>query len=226
MKKIYLLMLAAVFACGITPARAQMDQGTFSIIPRLGFLSSYMSQMPNLPINDNIELKKTFFPGFLVGADVEYQFTDMFSVAAGLNYTCQGGKWKNYSIPRYELKDIQMVLGYLNLPVVANIYLFDGFALKAGVQLGFLTNANSEFKLITHNPNGTIDSEKFDESIRSDCNKLDFSIPVGLSYEFNDQLIIDARYHLGLIRLNKEIDPDGTPRNRAFVVTVGYRFPL
>ena len=226
MKKIYLWMLAAIFACGITPARAQLDQGTFSIIPRLGFLSSNLSQMPNLPINDHIELKKTLFPGFLVGADVEYQFTDMFSVAAGLNYTCQGGKWKNYSIPRYELKDIQMVLGYLNLPVVANVYLFDGFALKAGVQLSLLTNADSEYKLITHNANGTIDSDKYDESIRSDCNKLDFSIPVGLSYEFSEQLIIDARYHLGLIRLNKEKDPDENPCNRAFVVTVGYRFPL
>ena len=219
-------MLTAIFACGITPVRAQMEPGSFSIIPKLGFLGSYLSQMPDLPINDHIELKKRIFPGFLIGAEAEYQFTEMFSVAAGLNYTCQGGKWQNYSIPKYELKDIQMVLGYLNLPVVANVYLFDGFALKAGVQLGFLTNADSECKLITHNPNGTIDLDKYDESIRSDCNKLDFSIPVGLSYEFGDQLIIDARYHLGLIRLNKEKDPDENPCNRAFIVTVGYRFPL
>ncbi len=226
MKKIYLWILAAVFVCGITPARAQLDPGTFSIIPKLGFLGSYMTQMPDLPINDNVELKKTIFPGFLVGADVEYQITDMFSLAAGLNYTCQGGKWKNYAVPNYELKDVQMVLGYLNLPVVANVYLFEGFALKAGVQLGFLTNANSQCTLLTRNPNGTVDVDKYDLSIRSDCNKLDFTIPVGLSYEFGDKLILDARYNLGLIRLNKEKDPDDNPYNRSFLLTVGYRFPL
>lgn len=226
MKKIYLWMLAAIFSCGITPVHAQMEPGTFSIIPKLGFLGASMTHMPNLPIDENIELKKAFFPGFLVGVEAEYQLTDMFSIAAGLNYTRQGGKWKDYSVLNYELKDIQMALGYVNLPVVANVYLFDGFAVKAGVQLGYLTNADSQCKLMTHNPNGTIDIDKYDESIMSECNKLDFSIPVGISYEFGDQLIIDARYHLGLTRLNKEKDPDGNLCSRALVVTVGYRFPL
>ena len=56
-----------------------------------------------------------------------------FSLAAGLNYSMQGCKWSDYKEGKAELKEPRIALGYINLPIVANVYLFKGFAIKAGV---------------------------------------------------------------------------------------------
>lgn len=227
MKKYLLWMMSAIFFCGTTSVRAQLEQGSFSIQPKVGLLSASLTNMPNLPVDENIELKRSFFPGFLIGAECEYQLTDRFSMAAGLNYTAQGGKWKDFRRPDYEIKKTQISLGYINLPIVANVYLFEGFAIKAGVQVSYLTNANSQSTLIDkRSSNGNIETYKSDENIMDLCKKWDLSIPVGLSYELSDALIIDARYHFGLFRLTKEKDEDGDTRNRSLVVTFGYRFAL
>lgn len=223
MKKYLLGMVAAIFICSPTGVRAQLEQGSFSIMPKLGLSSTSLTNMPALPIADDIELKRSFFPGFFIGAECEYQLTGRFSLAAGLNYTAQGGRWKDFRRPDFEIKKTQIILGYVNLPVVANFYLFEGFAVKAGVQLGYLTNANMQSTFVNKGA-GIHDEDKHDESLMDDCRKWDLSIPIGLSYELSDELVIDARYHLGLTRLNKENDADGNARNRSLLVTVGYRF--
>ena len=225
MKKNLFWMFAAILFCG-SPALAQVEPGTLSIIPKLGFLGATLTHQPDLEVAEDVDLSTTLCPGFLIGADVDYQVNDFLSLSAGLNYTRQGGKWKDFRRPQIEIKDVQMILGYVNLPVMANVYLFKGFAVKAGVQLSYLTNANSQYKLIWHVPNMPVEERKYDQSIMSECNKFDFSIPFGLSYEVGDQIILDARYNFGLSRLNKEKDPDGDPCNRYFLFTVGYRFPL
>ena len=227
MMKRFSFWLAVALLCGSTSVRAQLEQGSFCITPKLGFMSASVTNMPDLPIADDIALKRSFFPGFLIGAECEYQLTDMVSVAAGLNYTHQGCKWKNYDMGNIlQIKDIQTKLGYINLPVVANVYLFKGFAIKTGVQLGYLTNANSQFKIIYKTGTGPTQDTQADDNILSDCNKLDVTIPFGASFELNENLVIDSRYHLGLTRINKDKDEDGDLRNRGFLVTIGYRFPL
>ena len=52
----------------------------------------------------------------------------------------------------------------------------------------------------------------------------DFSIPVGISYEYKN-VIIDARYKFGLSNLWKD-DSFKTEKNKVFDFTVGYRFEL
>lgn len=225
MKKSLLGAVTALLICGTTSVHAQLEPGSFSIQPKLGLASTSLTDMPALPVAEHIELDRTFFPGFLIGAECEYQLSDRFSLAAGLNYTAQGGKWKDYRRPEFEIKKTQIVLGYINVPVLANVYLFDGFALKAGVQVGFLTNANAQSTFV-EKTGGLHEIEKNDESILSDCRRWDFSIPVGISYELSDELIIDARYHFGLSRVNKEKDEDGNTRNRSLFLTIGYRFQL
>ena len=57
--------------------------------------------------------------------------------------------------------------------------------------------------------------------------KFDFSIPVGVSYQFKTPITIDARYQIGLTRLNK-YTADGVKdsKNSVFTLTVGYKFGL
>lgn len=225
MKRFSLWLMAALL-CGSTTVQAQLEPGSLCITPKLGFLSASLTNMPDLPISETDGIKRAIFPGFLIGAECEYQLTDMFSVSAGLNYTRQGSKWQNYSRPDlgYELKNLQTALGYVNLPIMANVYLFKGFAIRAGVQLGYLTNANTYYKII-YKVALTKDDE-VDENIVSDCNRLDVTIPLGISYDLTENITVGASYHLGLTRLNKEEDPDGDLLNRGILVTIGYRYPI
>ena len=225
MKRFSLWLMAALL-CGSTTVQAQLEPGSLCITPKLGFLSASLTNMPDLPISETDGIKRAIFPGFLIGAECEYQLTDMFSVSAGLNYTRQGSKWQNYSRPDlgYELKNLQTALGYVNLPIMANVYLFKGFAIRAGVQLGYLTNANTYYKII-YKVALTKDDE-VDENIVSDCNRLDVTIPLGISYDLTENITIGASYHLGLTRLNKEEDPDGDLLNRGILLTLGYRYPI
>jgi hypothetical protein len=52
-------------------------------------------------------------------------------------------------------------------------------------------------------------------------------IPVGVSYQFKEPIVIDARYQIGLTRLNK-YTADGVKdsKNSVFTLTVGYKFGL
>ena len=60
--------------------------------------------------------------------------------------------------------------------------------------------------------------------IKDECNTFDFSIPVGVSYEFDNHIVIDARYNIGITNINK--GGDVTNRNSVFLATVGYKFRL
>ena len=52
---------------------------------------------------------------------------------------------------------------------------------------------------------------------------MNLSIPLGLSYEFDD-FVIDARYNLGLTNVS---DSEGTKiKNGVIMLTVGYKIPL
>ena len=54
-------------------------------------------------------------------------------------------------------------------------------------------------------------------------NKVDLSIPIGLSYEISD-FVIDARYNFGLTHIYKD-DP-GSSKNGVIMLTEGYKIPL
>jgi hypothetical protein len=127
---------------------------------------------------------------------------------------------------------------YLNIPVMANIYIpsIKGLAIKAGVQLGILVNDQISLETIT-----VVDRELQSSVVISDndgypivtsqnttqsdiCKSVDFGIPVGLSYEYKN-ITLDARYYFGLTKIDKTENPDNA-RNRYLSITLGYRFGL
>ena len=54
-----------------------------------------------------------------------------------------------------------------------------------------------------------------------DVKKVDLSIPVGLSYEYQG-LVFDARYNIGVTKLADNYDH----YNNVIQITVGYKFAL
>ena len=234
MKKLFIL--AAMMVAAVS-ANAQFEPGTFSIQPKIGGNISWLSNTPNLPLGDvdgrQIELKKSPIIGALIGAEAEYQLANMFSLAAGLNFSMQGSGWKDYDEKigdvKFDIKDNKMNLYYINVPVVANVYLFKGFAVKAGVQVGFLVKANYEVtSIVSNDKTGQNVTTKVDKSFTSDCKKVDVAIPMGVSYQVPTiPIVIDARYNLGLTKVNKESE-DGHKdlKNNVIQLTVGYKFAL
>ena len=93
-------------------------------------------------------------------------------------------------------------LDYINIPVMANFYVAKGFALKIGVQPGILVNDN----------------------INGDCKSFNFSIPVGLSYEFNNGITLDLRGGYSLTRVDKFNNDDYKYYTDGGSLTIGYKF--
>ena len=228
MKKLMLMVAMMVAAVS---ANAQLEQGTFSLQPKAGATISWLSNMPSLSITSNTELDKTPTVGAILGVEAEYQLAEKFSLAAGINYAQQGCGWSDYSYQignnKAELKDAKIQLGYVNVPITANYYLFKGFAVKAGVQFGFLTSAKTKGTLTTEY-NGAKSSTDLDsKDFKDECKSLDISIPVGISYEFNVPVVIDLRYNIGLTKVNKEsVDGHKDFKNNVIQLTVGYKLAL
>lgn len=233
MKKIIMMAVAAFMA---TAANAQFEKGTWSLQPFLGGSISSITNVGSFDIDDGIELKKRMRVGYIIGGEAEYQFANKFSVAAGLNYTTQGCGWKDIDYfdggAKIKIKDQSDVLGYIKIPIVANYYIFKGFAVKAGVQFGFMVSS----KFFAH---GEADYDLFGDGVKravdlygyvdmkDQYKKFDFSIPVGVSYQFKVPIVIDARYQIGLTKLNKySYDGIKDSKNSVFTLTVGYKFGL
>ena len=187
------VLFFAIMMMAVATAKAQFAPGTFSIQPKIGFTI----------------------------ADAEYMVNDIFAVEAGINYSMQGSQWEDETWHegdwRYDINDTKIELGYVNIPVTAKVYVWRGLAVKAGVQMGLLTNAKFKSKL----------HKRTSEKIRSDCEKMDLSIPIGVSYEFSNHIVVDARYNWGLTKINKEKDfGDKNMKNSVFLITCGYKFKL
>jgi len=184
MKKI---MLMAALMLASTGAFAQHAVGSLTLQPKIGLNIANLS-------GDNADGDARC--GLAVGAELEYQISDMFSIAGAALYSMQGTKGDNST----------MKVDYINIPVVVNAYLFQNFAVKLGCQLGI--NVNSEFKV----SNYTADV---------DAKSIDFSIPIGVSYEYQN-FVLDARYNWGLTDVFENVDA----KNSVFQITLGYKFDL
>ena len=149
--------------------------------------------------------------GFTAGAELGYHFNDLFALTAGALYTQQGGKISIEATETATGEKYNKSLDYLNVPILANVYVLPGLALKAGAQFGFLMRAKQE-----------------DEDLKDFYNSTDFSIPVGLSYEM-DEAVIDLRYNIGLSNIAKggiANIVDYKVRNSVIMLTIGYKIPF
>lgn len=192
MKKI--LLMAVVMLASVA-SYAQQAVGTFTLQPKIGM------NVASLTKCDGCDPRI----GLAAGVEAEYQATDIFSVSAGLIYSMQGNKAKAEGVTQTTKLD------YINIPILANVYVTKGLAVKLGVQPAF--NVSDKVKL----SGGKASVEAEDVGAES----FDFSIPVGLSYEFNN-IVLDARYNFGVTNIAE----GGDAKNSVFQITLGYKFAL
>ena len=196
MKK--LMMIVALVAATVS-ANAQninREVGAFTLQPKVGLALGSFSGDYTKAAGESDPKMRT---GFIAGVEGEYYIADWFGAALGLNYAQQG--WK--------FEDTKTKLDYLNVPIVANFYVARGLALKTGAQFGFLLNSKVD----------GVDR-------KDDCKKMNFSIPIGISYEISN-IVLDIRYNIALTKVNKYDGPNNE-KSRSDMVqfTLGYKFEL
>jgi len=138
--------------------------------------------------------------GFHAGVLAHIHVNSKVAIQPELVYSLQGGERND---------DNRLNLGYLNLPVLVQFMISDGFRLQTGPQVGFLLGA--ERKL------GDVEID-----VSDDYNTVDWAWSFGASYIFASGFGLDARYNLGLCDIHE--DNDLKAKNRVFQAGLFYQF--
>ena len=186
------LILMAAFALTSVVSFAQQSVGTILVRPKVG-----------LNVADLTNMNTTARVGLVLGAEAEYQATDIVSVSVGALYSTQGAKLKSFTLPTINATMNDKVtanFNYITFPVLANV------AVSLGLQPSF-------------NVTGKYEAGPW---IYKDAAKtFELSIPVGVSYTTGN-LVFDGRYNFGISRATTLLDS----KNSVFQFTVGYNFAL
>lgn len=201
MKKLFLM---AAMMLASAASFAQHAVGKFTIQPKVGI------NIADLTKADGGDSRI----GAVAGAEFEYRASDMLGISFGALYSQQGAKASG----EFDLDDDITVdadatlrLDYINIPILANVYVAPGFAVKLGIQPGFKVNSSMKTNLSGASVSSGISGFK----------SVDFSIPVGISYEFNN-FVVDGRYNFGLTNVAEDSDC----KHSVFQITLGYKFDL
>lgn len=204
-------------------SNAQFKPGTTSLQPKIGIGGSNITNMEDMSIGTATNLDKKISGAALIGLELEYQIKEKLGLGIGLNYALQGCAWENLRVDGVKYKNPRIEAEYINIPVVLNYYINNGWALKAGIQFGFLTDANLKVRTEGKYLEKDLTSD-LSLDIKDEAESIDISIPLGVSYESSKHWVFDARYHLGLTKVNKHGSKDY--KNSVFMITAGYKFEL
>ena len=195
MKKVILM---ATFALISMVSFAQQSIGTLLVRPKIGLNFADLTNMNTTPR-----------VGVVLGAEAEYQLTDIVSASVGALYSVQGAKLKGFKLPTINATMNEKVtanFNYITFPVLANVYVMDNFAVSLGLQPSF-------------NITGKYDVGPWE--YKDAAKTLELSIPIGVSYTF-ENFVFDGRYNFGITRATTLLDS----KNSVFQFTVGYNFAL
>lgn len=198
MKKLFLMALMAFIAT--TASFAQWSVGSITVQPKIGINGA------NITDADNSDSRI----GLVLGGEFEYRVSPIFSLSAGALYSMQGCKGTAEDEDG-NTGDVSLKLDYINVPILANVYVVKGLAIKLGIQPGFN---------VRHKATATVSGVNVTTNLPG-VKSVDFSIPIGVSYEFN-RFVIDGRYNLGVTKLIDGADS----KHSVFQFTFGYKFAL
>ena len=229
MRRLFLLFL---FVLTLFGAQAQPKWGTWSVVPHVGVSFANLTKDAIYVPYSGTSHSQTRI-GFSGGADVYYQLTDKLALSGGVAYTQAGCNFKDVPADLSArsgtvFHDSYFNLGYVDVPLLAHVYVSKGLAFSVGCQPSFLTKATSHTEMQGYETDGK-GGIKYDKTEVSEGDaktlfkKTAFSIPVGISYEYENVMLM-ARYNIGL---SKVYDHNlGDSKNKIITVSVGYKFNL
>jgi opacity protein-like surface antigen len=156
--------------------------------------------------------------GFNLGVFAEINLSDKLIFQPELLYSTQGASFEQ-SFDSNSFKVTNSV-DYLNIPLILKYGVTDKLFLEFGPQLGFLLSGESKYE---ETFGGETTSET--EDIKEFTNSIDFGLNFGVSFDIAENIMIAARYNLGLSNIIDEEDSDDEKlQNSVFSLSLGYRF--
>lgn len=196
MKKLVLIIFAFALPLFL---HAQKEVGTTIIYPRLGLNWSKFTNDGIRGLQEGEYYDSKYRTGFTGGVEVQHQFGNVIAGSIGALYSRQGTDYDDMPDAKLSLKTDNILVPVL---LVATTRI--GLNFKLGVQPEFMVHSNADYFL----------------------NKVNLSIPVGLSYEWN-HIALDVRYNIGVTSIYKDSNSyDKTSHGSTFLVTLGYGFDL
>ncbi|MBX2971353.1 MAG: PorT family protein [Cyclobacteriaceae bacterium] len=136
--------------------------------------------------------------GFHGGAFALIKLTKI-GIQPELIFSQQGSKF------RIDSSDGEGNFDYINIPVMLKLYTIAGINLQVGPQFGFLSRAE-------------IDGD----NVKSSFKGSDLSLGIGAGWDLPFGLTIDARYNLGLSKIDDSPAME-TIKNQVIQVSLGYK---
>ena len=227
--------IAALFALmGMsTMGWAQVETGTFSVIPRVGLNLSTISD--ESLTTDVGTMKSKYKAGAMAGVDLEYRISKPLAASVGAYYSREGCNYKDnvldHPVPgTYNvLSRSYFTIDYLKIPVMARWYVTDKFSVGTGVQagIGLWNRTHTESQEVKVGESGrytySTDIEKANVKGNGLRNVL-WSVPVSVAVEY-ERVILDLRYSIPLSKVYQSDGkhPGGDERVQCWTLSVGYR---
>lgn len=166
-------------------------------------------------------ITKQMRPGFYAGVYATLPLGPGFAIEPGINYSEKGTVLKGtLPFPKLDFLNANVTgtarLAYVDVPVLAKVFITPGFYLYAGPQASFLVSGKARVRAGALGINAYQD----DFDISNQLRKVDFSAVGGLGYQFENGLGLSAGYDYGLSSLDTNNRFDAQNR----VIKVGANF--
>jgi len=135
-----------------------------------------------------------------VGAFGGYQIDNWIAVQAEALYSWQGSKNDD--------TDVKTSMNYFKIPILAKFFIIRGLNVETGISFDFRTAAKTKYDSETH-------------TIKGATKGFDFSIPIGINYQFARRFDVGLRYYVSTARLSE--NSHNKAKNSNCMLSVGFR---
>jgi hypothetical protein len=174
-------MKKSIIVLSLFVSTLQLQAQTSSFGAKIGLNSSILS--------GTVNMEPDYKSGLMMGIYLDGAVSKRFHIQPELFYSSQGAKIS------YRNGGTTTQLSYINLPVVAKLYLGSVLNLQLGPQIGFLVSATDKGKV-----NGTT----VNDDLMDIFNGMDFSLATGIGLDFPGGVNVGARLVFGLSNINKD----------------------
>ncbi len=143
--------------------------------------------------------------GFHVGGLAHIHASNQWAIQPEVIYSLEGAKVNLVGNNNKATTN----LSYINVPVLLQYFVHNGFRLEGGPQIGFLIKAKTKVGDVS------TDNKNFKSTA--------FSIPLGVGYLTSTGVGFDARYVFGLSNIN-DIESGSTIQSNVFQLGIFYQF--
>ncbi len=160
----------------------------------------------NLDVNSSVGTNYKNRTGFHAGAFALIKLTKI-GIQPELLFSRQGSNFQFNSGSGAANFD------YINIPIILKLYTVAGINLQVGPQFGFLSGG--EIK-------NTIQGITTVQNAKDFYKGSDFGLALGAGWDLPFGLTLDARYNLGLSKINDGINNEQT-KNQVFQISAGFK---